>query len=402
MLIYIYIYTHFTTNNRHRSKKFTRIDSFQLPLCHPEVHEQPSLSKNIKRIVTPYINKTQIFENRFLPYIRQYTPRVTSNRLDVLKTGGVSIETLVMLRLIQCPHCDSSQSEILCANLPTTIKNLIIRDESFDINFENLNLHSLEVCNDKFKRKIPSCLKKLTLGNHIDVDISKYEIPHGLTHLKFGRKYNSDCYLPDNLTHLTFGSDFNQYIKEYPKNLTQLWFGCKFNQPIVKLPMSLRDLRFGMRFNQNICNILPPQLLRVQFGSHFNCDLNNLPDSIQFLSIGIIDDYYKPHVLLKMADIQGKEFTYETAYSHKFTKLPSNLLYAILPDFSLNGFIPNFLFMNVIYGVYMPENSKIISYSELDPTSLKHKHYSIGVYGYKKKSNGCTISRHNTRCTELY
>ncbi|RYX79726.1 hypothetical protein EON71_00455 [bacterium] len=347
------------------------------------------LSKNIKRIVTPYINKTQIFENRFLPYIRQYTPQVTSNRLDIFKTGGYSIETLVMLELHQCRYCDCFSNDILQENMPTTIKNLVIRDKRFDINFENLNLHSLEVCNDKFKRKIPSCLKKLTLGCNIDVDISESEIPHGLTHLKFGRKYNSDCYLPDNLTHLTFGGDFNQYVEEYPKNLTQLWFGRRFNQPIKKLPMSLRDLRFGMRFNQNICNILPPQLLRLQFGSHFNWDLNNLPDSIQFLSIGTIDGYNKPHVLLKMVEIKGKGFAYETAYSHKFTKLPSNLLYAILPDFSLNGFTPNFLFMNVIYGVYMPKNSEIIKFVEMSPTS-----FNINQY-YVKKSNSCVIFRYS-------
>jgi hypothetical protein len=89
------------------------------------------------------------------------------------------------------------------------------------------------------------------------------EIISRFNKIEFDKEFNQNVdNLPDNITHLSFvnsfslkifhftfvpSSDFNQVINKYPINLTHLTFGTNYNQPLNNLPNSLIYLSFELR-----------------------------------------------------------------------------------------------------------------------------------------------------------
>jgi hypothetical protein len=182
--------------------------------------------------------------------------------------------------------------------LPITLTHLVFGDnfnQTLNIGILPLNLSHL-VFGKCFNQKItegmlPANLKKLVFGHDFHHLFLERELPKNLTHLSFGQNndlwiddfdsyYNSRFdknVLPINLKYLYLGDYFNQALSEntFPSNLTYLQFGRSFNKPINKnvLPPNLTHLVFGYNFNKPWDRyMLPQSLLHLQFG--LPCDSN--------------------------------------------------------------------------------------------------------------------------------
>ncbi|GAM21967.1 hypothetical protein SAMD00019534_051420 [Acytostelium subglobosum LB1] len=139
-------------------------------------------------------------------------------------------------------------------------------------------------------------------------------LPHSITHLVLGDKYNQPIIkgaLPQSLLILTFGNEFNQMIAPdtLPDSITRLTFGVQpstppnlqiliygingslFNQPLQSgsLPRSLRDLSLGDMYSHAISpGLLPNSMTRLALGRHFDRKLDDraLPHSLISLELG--------------------------------------------------------------------------------------------------------------------
>lgn len=96
-------------------------------------------------------------------------------------------------------------------------------------------------------------------------------LPDNIVYLILGYDFNQQINkLPDNLTTLIFSCEFNNLILQFPPNIQKLYFGTKFNQNLV-LADSLRYLFFGQDFNKKI--IFNENLTHLGIGKNFSQDL---------------------------------------------------------------------------------------------------------------------------------
>lgn len=82
---------------------------------------------------------------------------------------------------------------------------------------------------------------------------------------------------------LVFNDDFDNEIIFKNFTIKRIKFGYSFNREI-KFPDSVEEIEFGDLFNKNV--IYPKKLKKLTFGKHFNQSLNNLPNTLEFLSLG--------------------------------------------------------------------------------------------------------------------
>lgn len=147
---------------------------------------------------------------------------------------------------------------------------------------------------------LPSTLKHLEFAQSCIFSEPINNLPQGLKTLILG--YNFDEYvdnLPDSLEDLTLGESFNNPVDNLPSGLKSLSLGLLFNQSVANLPLGLKKLILSNCFDKTLIN-LPPNLIYLQFVNNNNWigNLNNLPDSIQFLLLDLnLFDYFKEPVL---------------------------------------------------------------------------------------------------------
>jgi hypothetical protein len=148
---------------------------------------------------------------------------------------------------------------------------------------------------------LPSTLKHLEF--HTDTDFSQPidNLPQGLKTLIMGLSFIQLVdNLPDSLENLTLIGSFNNPIDNLPSGLKTLVLGEFFNQSIENLPKGLKKLVLSNNFAKPIDN-LPPNLIYLQFENNNNWigNLNNLPDSIEFLFLDINSFNYSKEPVLK-------------------------------------------------------------------------------------------------------
>ena len=139
-------------------------------------------------------------------------------------------------------------------------------------------------------------LRELTFGDHFNcrLDDSLSNLVD-LRELRFGHRFNqplNDSLMNlHNLQKLTFGINFNQPLDDCLSkldNLRELTLGYRFNQPIV-IPDGIKKLSLDCN-SQNMIDFLPSNIVELEFGSMFNLELNDLPNSIK--KIIIRNKYY--------------------------------------------------------------------------------------------------------------
>jgi hypothetical protein len=147
---------------------------------------------------------------------------------------------------------------------------------------------------------LPQTLKHLEF--HPDSDFSQpiNNLPQGLKILIMGHSFVEHVdNLPDSLESLILTGSFNNPIDNLPSGLETLILGEFFNQSIENLPYGLKKLVLSNNFAKSINN-LPPNLIYLQFENNNNWvgNLNNLPNSIQFLFLNINSFNYSKEPVL--------------------------------------------------------------------------------------------------------
>ena len=158
---------------------------------------------------------------------------------------------------------------------------------------------------------------KIKFGYHFNHEINN--LPSNVTHIWFGKKFNQEINaLPQGIVFINLGYLFNRSIDRLPLTLRKLILSKKFNQPMNNLPdnleklvinssydlpidflpVGLKKLKFenGSVFSQSLDNL--PQLDKLQIPIQYPKEINNLPDSIKQLSIGVFW-------------VQGKRFCFD-------------------------------------------------------------------------------------------
>jgi hypothetical protein len=122
-------------------------------------------------------------------------------------------------------------------------------------------------------------------------------LPHTLTHIKFGFHFNKNVdnilnHLRNTLVYLEFGDNFDQKISNwpYPIRLTCLKFGANFNQTLWNYPNTLQYLSFGKSFNSYI-PCVPENLLYLKFSGEMKYDLTHFWELPRKLHTLILSHY---------------------------------------------------------------------------------------------------------------
>lgn len=195
-------------------------------------------------------------------------------------------------------------------------------DDLFNWRYINQNLtdnyiyhhYDLTMKNDYGRVDIPKIYTKLITD--MDINVSNLD---WITHLEFTGKYienidfhhfnhlthitfninfnrNVDGILPPNLIYLKFGYHYNQAISIFPKKLEILIFGCCFNQPLPNLPISLKHLEFDLMSGFNYFLTLPPNLEFLKLGYFYNQPIN-LNEKLKHLEFGHGHKFNQPIIL---------------------------------------------------------------------------------------------------------
>ncbi len=91
--------------------------------------------------------------------------------------------------------------------------------------------------------------------------------------------------LPPNLKVIRFSNNYNQKLPELPSTLEEIYFGSKFNHQINNLPSGLIKLFLGNEFSQELSN-LPTGLkyLSIEIGRSIILDFSYLPETLEYLN----------------------------------------------------------------------------------------------------------------------
>ena len=113
-----------------------------------------------------------------------------------------------------------------------------------------------------------------------------YQISDGW--MVFNDEFNeplSSIVFTSGIQQIKFGDNFNQDINNLPNSIIYLTFGWYFDQDVSKLPNRLAHLTFTGCFDQEMHN-LPNSLTHLTFSWDFNQDVSNLPNSLTHLIFG--------------------------------------------------------------------------------------------------------------------
>ncbi len=160
--------------------------------------------------------------------------------------------------------------------------------------------------------------KNITISSNIPLD----NLPDTIENLIIKNNTHELNNLPYKLKKLKLDFGFiNKQLDFLPENLESLSIGLKlnFNNSIENLPRNLKNLKI-INFSQNsqIKINIPPNLKNLNYSAYYlNFDLNELPDSIEVLQINIL-----------------KSGLYETGICEKINNFPSNLKLLILNEYN--------------------------------------------------------------------
>ena len=206
--------------------------------------------------------------------------------------------------------------------LPSTLKKLRIKgDYNYELEMDTLpkGLEDLSFeygSNQSIRLGVlPSSLRNLTFGSTYNKESIQGAIPEGVETVVYGEMFNRNMVrgslpctvkkvvfgghfnkslppgsLPEGLTSLELGEYFNVSLTKcrFPKSLIVVRFGARFNKPIFirSLPDTLEDLSVPGLYNHLLSRkIIPRCLKRLTISRGFTKSLNELPDSLEELTI---------------------------------------------------------------------------------------------------------------------
>ena len=158
-------------------------------------------------------------------------------------------------------------------------------------------------------------MKNLLLDNYYNIDFSS--LPKSLKTLYLPKNFNNEiCNLPSSLQKLSIGEEFDSPYS-LPNNLKKLYIRANIN--LVNLPNKLKKLVLTEKFNKPIQNI-PNNLDHLYIGIRFNNYVYELPNNLKKLTL-ITFSQIKPAALPESLE------TIIFGINHRYTidKLPSKL-----------------------------------------------------------------------------
>ncbi|KAH0481764.1 MAG: hypothetical protein KVP17_000169 [Porospora cf. gigantea B] len=134
-------------------------------------------------------------------------------------------------------------------------------------------------------------LKKLWIDSDFNSPIRAGSLPESLRSLRLSQEFNSDIQRLPPITHLKFGFEHNRPLSGYlPPTLIYLRLGTHFNQVIRPgdLPESIETLHLGGSSNQALGSWLPRGLRRLSLSYDFTQDIRagDLPPYLLELYFG--------------------------------------------------------------------------------------------------------------------
>lgn len=144
---------------------------------------------------------------------------------------------------------------------------------------------------DEDIQEYPADLQRLTFGHGFNRPVNN--LPMSIEYLQFGAHFNQFVEnWPINLKILILGRSFNQLIDNLPDGLNKLNFSldihADFNTPVNRWPAALEELVLSARFNRNLAN-LPPTLKSLTLGRYYVQPIDGLPEQLETLTLGIYD-----------------------------------------------------------------------------------------------------------------
>ena len=131
----------------------------------------------------------------------------------------------------------------------------------------------------KFKKIISSIFKIPS------VLFNSVTLPSHTTHVWFVDEANPHAIIyPSSISHIYLNS-ISSIPSKMPSSLTHLTFGREFNSEVNNLPSSITHITFGDSFNKQVNN-LPSSLTHVVFGGSFSKSIDNLPKKVVFIILG--------------------------------------------------------------------------------------------------------------------
>ena len=209
-------------------------------------------------------------------------------------------------------------------NLPRNIKKIITgRDFNQEINNLHEGLEEINLGNSFNQRidNLPRSLKKIIILNNFNNSIDN--LPLDLEELFFIGNFDQSLdFVPLNLIKITINGKFNKPIHNllFLNKLKFIRLCGEFNQEIEHcLCDNVERIYLGSKFNKRISSGIPKNLKKIVFGKEFNHSIDELPDSVEEIS------------LMGTEDVTPDQINVNTSYfQQKIHKLPTNLKYLFI------------------------------------------------------------------------
>lgn len=157
-------------------------------------------------------------------------------------------------------------------------------------------------------------MQTLIFDYRFNQNISLETMPN-LTKLVFGKNFNQNiAFFPPNLKYLSLGFEFNQMI-EIPLSITHLSLDCPYCEIggllIDRLPNGIEELTLKLNMADTLIFNLPTGIKKLIFGSEYNCELNCLPNTIEYIALA---ETYELEIKSKPANLK----TIKCSKNYKF------------------------------------------------------------------------------------
>lgn len=258
-------------------------------------------------------------------------------------------------------------------------------------------LNDRVIFNDDFNEPLDKCINLLGLkkiivfGKSFNQDLES--IPMNVQQIYLGKYFQKSLTnIPSNVKSICFANDslFYNYLDYLHDDVEELILGDDYNVSINKLPLGLKILILGTGYNFKINAF--PNLMYLDIGESYSYSLDNLPLSLETLVVGgEFNNYIKfpeqlKHFVIKKNCMFGKELdnlpnslvflSIQNNYTLPLTKLPDSITCISLGD-HYNGNISNFsskLLKVILSDGFEWDLSKFPKTIEVFEISKKFKH----------------------------
>lgn len=327
----------------------------------------------IKKIITCLtqedINKSATVSKRFASIIMSTNTCVNYEDLDIysyfenitVRSGNIKLINIVNNKKYISEVFEKAQkiyenTEVEIINPSTSKKSDIIKKTysitlkaSSKINLTELvNLKKLIIYDKKFLENIPDNITDLSIFvNDRSTDTIKYPINLKTLRIKNATKNDfinlenklkslylygkSSCnieHLGNSLETLAIYGEYRSKINQFPNKLKYLSFGSEiwYDHQLPELPENLEVLKLPSKSDIILDPIykFPPQLKKLIFGKDYAGKLNNLPDTLECISLSKYTSHETRQEIVEFPK-NLKEITFNEYPKNNTTKIPDSV-----------------------------------------------------------------------------